>query len=151
YSYDKAGNITQVTEAPSGQSADNQCYTYDYLRRLTSAWTPASGSCQTAPSVAGLQSGAAAYWQDFSYDLTGNRRTQIDHATSGDTTYTYTYPASGPSSVRPHAVSSLQLTAPGGSTWTHGYTYDNVGNTYTRVSDGGNQQTLNWDNEQHLA
>ena len=43
------------------------------------------------------------------------------------------------------------MTAPGGSTWTHGYTYDNVGNTSTRVSDSGNQQTLDWDAEQHLS
>src|SRR5918997_1577337 len=42
------------------------------------------------------------------------------------------------------------MSAPGTS-WTHGYTYDNAGNLRTRLSDAGNQQTLTFDPEGRLA
>ena len=41
------------------------------------------------------------------------------------------------------------MTAPGKS-WTRGFTYDNAGNMDTRMSDAGNQQTLDWDTEGRL-
>ncbi len=40
HGYDPAGNLTQVRDSPAAGSADTQCFTYDYLRRLTEAWTP---------------------------------------------------------------------------------------------------------------
>jgi hypothetical protein len=65
------------------------------LRRLSQAWTPSSGNCTVAPSAAGL-GGQAPYWQQWSYDLTGNRLSQVDHATaSGDVSTSYNYPAAG--------------------------------------------------------
>jgi YD repeat-containing protein len=40
YSYDDSGNVTKIADSVSG---DNQCFRSDYLRRVTDAWTPASG------------------------------------------------------------------------------------------------------------
>src|SRR6185295_288386 len=96
YAYDASGNLTSIDEQAPGQ-ADKQCFRYDYLRRLTEAWTPA-GDCAAAPTVAGL-GGAAPYWQSFGYDPVGNRLTQTSHAAGGDTVQTSSYPGSG----RPHA------------------------------------------------
>ncbi len=149
YGYDNAGNITKLTEAPAGQPADTQCFAYDYLRQLTEAWTPGSGNCTTPASVAGL-GGPAPYWHSWTHNAIGNRLTEVRHAAGGNTTYTYSYPNSGPSSVRPHALTQVQMSAPG-STWTHGYGYDNAGNTKTRLSNAGNQQTLTFDREGHLT
>ena len=52
YTYDPAGNITKITDAPDGGTTDTQCFTNDYLGRLVEAWTPGSGDCTTAPSTA---------------------------------------------------------------------------------------------------
>ncbi|WP_217281863.1 hypothetical protein, partial [Kibdelosporangium persicum] len=57
-------------------AAETQCFTYDYLRRMTSAWTPRSGDCAAQKSVAGL-GGPGPYWHDFTYDRIGNRATQV--------------------------------------------------------------------------
>jgi YD repeat-containing protein len=73
YAYDDAGNVTRISDVPAGQPADDQCYRYDHVRRMTEAWTPASGDCAGAPSVAGLQAGAEGYWTGYTYDVTGNR------------------------------------------------------------------------------
>lgn len=150
YDYDEAGNIERISDTPSGQTADHQCFRKDYLRRLTEAWTPASGNCDTAPSVAGLQSGSAAYWHQFGYDDIGNRTSHTVNAAAGQTNYTYAVPASGATSVRPHAVTSTSMTGPGGP-WTRSYTYDANGNTERRPSESGVEQILGWDREQHLT
>jgi hypothetical protein len=92
YDYDASGNITKETDAPAGGATDTQCFQQDYLGRLSEAWTPSSGSCATAPSVAGL-GGPAPYWQSYTYDAVGNRRTMVDHATAaGEATTTYAVP-----------------------------------------------------------
>jgi RHS repeat-associated protein len=143
YTYDPAGNITKVSETPT---ADHQCFTYDYLRRLTEAWTPTSGNCATAPTVAGL-GGAAPYWNSFAYDKTGNRTSDTKHAAGGDTTTSYTYPAAG--QPQPHTLISATSTGPAG-TRTLTFGYDPTGNT-TRRSNNGVTQDLQWDPEGHLA
>jgi RHS repeat-associated protein len=151
YTYDAAGNVDKIADAPGGQLADTQCFRRDYLRRLTNAWTPASGNCTTNPTVAGLQAGAAAYWHQYTHDDIGNRRTHTVNTAAGPTTYTYTVPASGATSVRPHAVTSVLMAGPGGSTWTRDYTYDPAGNTENRPSEAGVAQILRWDREQRLT
>jgi RHS repeat-associated protein len=138
YTYDPAGNLTSVADR---FSADTQCFRYDHLRRLTQAWTPDSG-CAAQPSTGAL-GGPAPYWQSYTYDAAGNRRTATEHAKTGDTTDTYTYP--GPGQPRPHAVSSV-ATNPGG---TEQFTYDDVGNTTTRTR-AGPGETLTWDAEGHV-
>jgi RHS repeat-associated protein len=144
YSYDNAGNVTKIVEAPAGQSADNQCFSYDYLSRLTEAWTPASGDCAAARSLAAL-GGPAPYWQSWTIDSNGNRLTETRHAAT-NTVFTYGYPSAG--SARPHSVT--RVTASGAVSWIHNYAYDNGGNTTNRPNAAGAAQTLTWDREGHL-
>ncbi|EWM11280.1 large secreted protein, partial [Kutzneria sp. 744] len=141
FSYDDYGNITSIADTPQGKPADVQCFRQDYLQRLTEAWTP-SGSCADAPSTAHL-AGPAPYWQSFSYDKVGNRLTQTQHAATGDTVTTSTYPATG------HQVGATSTTGPAGTT-SNEYKYDASGNTITRKLPAGTQ-TLDWDAEGHLA
>jgi RHS repeat-associated protein len=148
YTYDQAGNITSIADIPQDLPADVQCFRMDHLGRLADAWTPArqdwdpDDGCAADPSVAGL-TGPAPYWQTYTYDVTGNRRTNVQHVSGGDTTRTYSYPAAG--QPRPHGVTSIQTATPGGTTTTT-YTYDPAGNTETR---GGQQ--LTWDERGHVA
>ncbi|MEJ3750926.1 RHS repeat-associated core domain-containing protein [Actinomycetes bacterium KLBMP 9797] len=138
YTYDAAGNVTKIADTPTGGAADTQCFTYDYLRRLASAWTATNG-CATAPSASVL-GGPAPYWQAWTYDKTGNRLTETNHNTAGaGTTSTYAYPAAG--AARPHALSSVTTNGQ-----TSAYGYDSAGNTTARPG-----QALTWDIEGHLA
>jgi RHS repeat-associated protein len=137
YAYDPAGSVTRIADG-----ADTQCFRYDRLRRLTEAWTPGGGDCAAAPAQAGL-GGPAPYWQSFTYDRLGNRRTSVDRTPTGSTSRTYNYPA--PGAPRPHAVTSVQT---GAATAT--YTYDATGNSETRPA-GTGTQTLSWDSEGRLA
>ncbi|GIF20871.1 RHS repeat-associated protein [Actinoplanes tereljensis] len=143
YTYDNAGNITKAADAATG---DNQCYQYDYQRRLSQAWSPSSGDCGAAPTTSGL-GGPAPYWQSWTYDVTGNRSGQVDHATTNTTT-SYAYPAAG--SARPHALTGTTAVT-GGTTVTGAYTYDTTGNMLTRPTASGSTQTMTWDAEGHLA
>ncbi|MEV4039125.1 ricin-type beta-trefoil lectin domain protein [Streptomyces umbrinus] len=149
YRYDQSGNVISAADV-SRSGTDNQCYTYDYLRRLTEAWTEADNSCAAAPTSQGT-GGLAAYWHSYTYDKTGNRLTETQHDPTGNTSKdeksTYTYPPAG--QRRPHALASRTTTA-GSVTSQSSYTYDEAGNTRTRVL-GGDTQTLTWDPEGHLA
>ena len=159
YTYDDAGNVTGVADRPgSGQPTDNQCFRYDYLQRITDAWT-AGDDCTADPGATSIdKSGPAPYWQSFTYDLTGNRTTQTNHDLDGvsaqDTTKTYTYPSSG--AAHPHAVQSVTTDAPvipGGGAGGHSvdsFGYDETGNT-TRQTVAGDDETFTWDAEGHLA
>ena len=142
YSYDPAGNITRIADTPPSANApsDTQCFRYDYQRRLTEAWT-ATDNCAGAPSLAVL-GGPAPYWQSYTYDAVGNRRAETQHASTGDTTRTYTYPAAG--QAHPHALTSLTQQSPFGTT-TSAYEYDAAGNTTARPG-----QTLSWNAEGDL-
>jgi RHS repeat-associated protein len=147
YGYDKAGNVRKIADAPPGQAADTQCFGYDYLRRLSEAWTPNSGDCNATPSATAL-SGPAPYWQSYRYDAAGNRTKEIRHAAGGDTTRTYTYPTPGGS--LPNALASVQTVDPAGAAHTDTFGYDKSGNTNKRVVDGATQ-LLDWTAEGNLA
>jgi YD repeat-containing protein len=71
YTYDPTGNVTRITDQVQGRPLDTQCFRYDHLRRTTAAWT-ATDSCAAAPDQSRI-GGPAPYWQEYSYDLTGNR------------------------------------------------------------------------------
>jgi RHS repeat-associated protein len=143
YAYDPAGNITGIAETAGGSVVANQCFTFDGLRRLTEAWTTTSAACQSTPS-AGVVGGTESYWHSYAYDTLGRRTGQTLHGTSGDTTETYTY-----SATRPHAVTAVDTSGPGG-TANATYDYDEAGNTKARPGPGG-AQTLTWDVEGELA
>jgi RHS repeat-associated protein len=145
YAYDDAGDITQVSNLQQDGRTDNQCFQYDYLRRLTEAWTP-TGDCQTAPSASSL-GGPAPYWQSYRYDLTGNRIASTDHIAGGDTTTTETYPADG--ATQPHTLTSLTRHNATGDTTTS-YQYDPDGNLKRRTR-AGSDEAFTWDAEGRLA
>jgi RHS repeat-associated protein len=145
YAYDPAGNVTKQADTV-GPKTDTQCYRYDYLRRLTNAWTPGNGDCAAAPSVSALD-GPAPYWRSYTYDVTGNRLTEVLHNATGDVTKKSNFPAS--SNRQPHTLSSVTTTGAGAAR-TDSYTYDAAGNTTTRSGTGGAQK-LTWDPEGHLA
>jgi RHS repeat-associated protein len=141
YTYDPIGNVTRVVDAPAGGATpDTQCYRYDLLRRLTTAWTPASGDCTANPSATAL-GGPAPYYRDWAYDSTGNRTSEVVHTPTGTTTRSYAQPAAG--SRQPHAVQSTSA----GDT----FGYDPSGNMTSRARAGAAMQNLAWDAEGHLA
>ncbi|WP_327234771.1 polymorphic toxin-type HINT domain-containing protein [Streptomyces sp. NBC_01317] len=148
YGYDEAGNVTSVRDV-SRAGTDNQCFIYDYLGRLTEAWTQGTQTCGETPG-AGLLGGPAPYWQSYSYDAGGNRLSDTNHDLSGDASKdvkrTFSYP--DPGGVRPHAVTQVDTAGPTGTS-SDNFTYDAAGNTKSRTL-GGNTQTLAWDTEGHL-
>ncbi len=131
YHYDQIGNVTSVSDT-SRSGTDTQCFTYDYLRRLTEAWTEPAKSCQATPPADGI-GGPAPYWLSYTYDVSGNRRTETQHDPAGDparnTKRTYTYPA--PGSPRPHTLTQVDTQSPTG-TARDTYGYDEVGNRRSR-------------------
>ena len=150
YSYDPAGNLVKIADTPAGGTADTQCFAYDYLRRLSGAWT-GTDSCAAAPSQA-LVGGPAPYWQSYGYDLTGNRTSRVDHTPAGstavDSTATSSYPAAG--RPGPHTVSAIASTGPAGPR-SDTFGYDPAGHTTARALAGQSAQTLSWDVEGHLG
>jgi RHS repeat-associated protein len=142
FGYDQLGNVTVVAGKTDGVRDQVECFSRDYLRRLTEAWTNASWNCSAGPQ----RTGADPYWRTWTYDTIGNRKTQIDHGPAGDTTSTYAHP--NPGGTRPHTLSSVSHT--GAVTGTDSFGYDNAGNTTSRTVDGITQ-TLTWDPEGHLA
>ncbi|MFI7416742.1 RHS repeat-associated core domain-containing protein [Nonomuraea sp. NPDC049684] len=145
YGYDPSGNITSIADV-SKSGTDTQCFTYDYLRRLTDAWTEGDTSCSASPA-AGVVGGIQPYWQSYAYDATGNRTKEVQHGVGGaaDTVRTYTYPAPGQGQ---HRLSSIQQTGAAGAR-TDSFGYDATGNTTTRKI-GATTQTLTWDTEGRL-
>ena len=150
YKYDDAGNVTSVADTPAGATADIQCFNYDYLDRLTQAYTTTSTAidpCADAPT-ASTTGGPAPNWHSYTYGNDGSRLTETINPTAASTTKT----ARGYGYVDgTHKLASLTSTTDS-STTTTGYTYDNAGNTTSRpATTGSGTQTLTWDAEGHLA
>jgi hypothetical protein len=82
-----------------------QCFHYDYLGRLSQAWSQGSSGCSAGPSQSAEAGAAAPYWDSYAYntqnDLTGQTSTPVSGSA---TTMTNSYPAAG--SVQPHAIAS---------------------------------------------
>ncbi|MFJ8646223.1 polymorphic toxin-type HINT domain-containing protein [Streptomyces sp. NPDC093546] len=155
--YDDVGNVLKITDAqganPTQATTDTQCFAYDYLRRMTDAWT-ATDDCAAKPGSAGPGSapkvgGPGPYWTSYTFDAVGNRKTEVKHDTAGDTakdvTRTYTYETGGSTTSR---LSKVHTKGPQGEREDL-YAYDTAGNTTKRVVQG-NTQTLDWDVEGHL-
>lgn len=145
YSYDNAGQVTSIATSSNTTAADTQCFEYDHLQDLTSAWTPADNNCATARSSGNL-GGPAPYWTDYSVDAaTGNRLSTTENpVTAGgtSTTDTYAYPVAA--AAHPHAVQSV--TYAGGATGSDSYLYDASGDTTSRPG-----QTLTYDSAGRLS
>ncbi|GAA2692933.1 intein C-terminal splicing region/RHS repeat-associated core domain-containing protein [Actinosynnema pretiosum] len=141
YTFDPSGNITRISDLN-----DVQCFGYDHLRRLNEAWTPSSGDCAKPKATTAL-GGAAPYWQSWTFDKTGNRLTETQHATAGDTVRTTTYPAAG--APQPHTARSVTTKSPN-TTAVDTFGYDASGRTTSRKI-GGDTQTLEYDAEGRVS
>ncbi|MFJ9695644.1 polymorphic toxin-type HINT domain-containing protein [Kitasatospora sp. NPDC101183] len=121
YAYNRAGRVTAIRTTPDNAptATDQQCFAYDYLGRLTTAWSDTGrldqapnpsvggqGACANSSPTSGAQAparttvgGYAPYWQTYQYDLTGNRTQLVTHDAGGDTakdtTVTQTFPSAG--------------------------------------------------------
>ena len=153
YTYNDAGRILKIDDArSSGASKETQCFRYDLLGRLTTAWT-ATDNCAADLSTGGSNAtvgGISPYWTSWTYNSVGGRTKEVQHALPGgsaDTTTTYTYPAAG--SAQPHTVRSETVTGPAG-TKTRTFEYDAVGNNTTRTTPEHGAQTLTWDSDGRL-
>ncbi|WP_259464600.1 polymorphic toxin-type HINT domain-containing protein [Streptomyces sp. TLI_171] len=181
YTFTKSGALTSVKTVQDGVNTDLQCYTYDYLGRLSAAWTdkgttttaaapsvPGIGGCTNATEPTALTAsarigGPAPYWQSYSYDLTGNRKQLVQHDTTGvtskDRTVDQTF-ATGPNTP------TTDPTTGGGTGGPHALltsksTVNGVStvttSTYdatgntTSLTDTAGTKTLTWDNQGKLA
>ncbi|MFB6719632.1 RHS repeat domain-containing protein [Kribbella sp. NPDC056345] len=149
YEYDPGGNIKKITDiapAASNEATDTQCFDYDYLSRLTKAWTPKPAADNTGGDCTAAQDlgGPAPYAQEWTFDKSGNRKTETTTTPAGTTTSTYEY-----GSAKPHALTSVTSVGPAG-TKTKTYGYDEVGNTIRRTANGVDE-VLEWNAENKLS
>ncbi len=138
WKYDSVGNVLSVADTPEDQpaKADVQCFSYDYLRRMTEAWSQGSGQCADAPSTSAM-GGAEPYWNSYEYRKDGSRAKVVEHQTDGtNVTSTYNYPAAG--EPQPRAVKSVTT-----GTETETYDWDAAGNLESRTR-GGKTDTFSW-------
>nr|WP_275941651.1 RHS repeat-associated core domain-containing protein [Planosporangium mesophilum] len=152
YRYDDAGNVLSIVDAPAGGDRDVQCFTHDWQRRLTEAWTSASTAddpCAGGPAATGV-GGPAPYHHSYGYDSTGNRTGETRHGIDGapDITRDYAYP--DPGQAQPHTVQKVTEKNGQGAERTFTYIYDGAGNTTGRQLEG-RSQTLDWDSDGRLA
>ncbi|WP_309051993.1 polymorphic toxin-type HINT domain-containing protein, partial [Streptomyces sp.] len=154
YAYDDAGNVTKITDTPGGAApdagkTDTQCFVYDKLRQMTSAWSAKTDDCAAGPSKDTV-GGPDAYWQSFQFDAAGNRTQLVEHDPAGDVTKnvtrTYTYGKAGVGG--PNALAEVRSVGPDGERL-NTFAYDKAGNTTTRQQNG-TTQTLSWDVEGNL-
>ncbi|WP_405003705.1 hypothetical protein OHV13_04270 [Kitasatospora purpeofusca] len=178
YAYDQAGRITAIRAIPDNMptATDLQCFTYDHLGRLTTAWSDTGRLEQPTPSLAGQGAcanatptsgagaparttvgGSAAYWQDYTYDLTGNRTKVVHHDPGGDTAKDITVDQASPApgtrntptgaadtgggTGGPHTLSATTNTYGSAGWGTGGNQYDAAGNT-TRIGNPGANREL---------
>nr|BFD85113.1 hypothetical protein StreXyl84_45140 [Streptomyces sp. Xyl84] len=154
YSYDTVGNLTRVRDDQSdGTVVDDQCFAYDWARRLSEAWTTGDG-CATKP-VNGTGTPKLGttdpYWTSWTFTDSGDRATETQHKAgpvTADTTRAYSYPTTV-RAAQPHAVRTV--TATGGATGADAYQYDATGNLTKKTPAGGPAQDLTWNEEGRLA
>ncbi|GHJ43051.1 type IV secretion protein Rhs [Catellatospora sp. TT07R-123] len=144
YTLNHAGDVTSIAGTTDGVADQEECFGYDYLRRLSTAWTQTSGACVTG---AAQGTGADPYWTSWTFDKTGNRLSETSYNPGGTekSKSVYDYTGSG----GPHVVNTVTTTGTGAGTTT--FTYDAMGNRKTRATSAGASQTLDWDAEGRLA
>jgi RHS repeat-associated protein len=123
----------------TGQTQD-QCYQYDYLGRLSQAWSQGSSSCASGPSQTAESGAAAGYWDQYTYNDENDMTREVSTPASGAAaTTTDAYAPAG--SAQPHAVSSQTVTTSSGSTTTK-FGYDPDGRLTSES--GGSSDSLTW-------
>src|SRR6185437_12570486 len=122
YTYNDAGNTTAESDAQNTGGTQTQCFAYNNLDELTTAWTDTgkttttsttSGGGQSVAGIGGCASttpaaanigGPAPYWETWTYDLLGDRTSQ--------TTYNTALPASQDTLAN---ATTQELAYPGGT------------------------------------
>jgi RHS repeat-associated protein len=157
YSYDAAGNVTAIRERSAG-IAERQCFTYDALGQLRRAWTSADQeSCGDGPVGAdgtlNVTAGpdGAGYWQEYEYDLLGNRTRLVEKDLTGDTgrdaVTTYGYGRADGGQPRTLTTVTRKYRTPQGAevTAVAERLYELTGETRSVTSvQTGDQQVLSW-------
>lgn len=151
YSYNDAGQISQIADVAAPPLQDLQCFTYGGYQRLQEAWTPKTNSCDPAGRTKTNIGGAAPYWHSYAYKTGGGRSSWTDQPiTSTDTAVTTTYEyggtcAVGGAALGPHV---LRSTTGGGST--KQYCATKLGETTTSYNSGGAERATTWNREGKL-
>ncbi|SFB96790.1 ricin-type beta-trefoil lectin domain protein [Micromonospora sediminimaris] len=159
YGYDDAGNVTSIREHAT-TIAERQCFTYDPLGQLRNAWTSQDqASCSAGPGTATAPNAAAGvdgtgYWQEYEYDLLGNRTKLVERDLTGrtstgpiETTYGYGYGTEEGDQPRTlDAVTKTYTTPQGAAIVSEAKRlYELTGETKSVTSTrNGDQQELSW-------
>ncbi|MGW7357392.1 ricin-type beta-trefoil lectin domain protein [Streptomyces sp. NPDC054802] len=156
YTYDPSGNVTGIREHATGIE-ERQCFTYDPLGQLKEAWTSKDQAACTAPENAdgtlNVTTGPdnSGYWQQYEYDLLGNRKKLVEKdltgAESKDATTGYAYGKADGS--QPHTLTKVSktYTTPAGARVKAEAErlYELTGETKQVTSiQNGDKQTLSW-------
>ncbi|WP_424213962.1 ricin-type beta-trefoil lectin domain protein [Streptomyces sp. BI20] len=158
YWYDAAGNVTSIRERSTGIE-ERQCFAYDPLGQLRSAWTSGDqASCQAGPKgpdgkvTVAEGKDKTGYWQEYEYDLLGNRTKLTERNLAGDTakdTVTEYGYGKGAEKAQPHTLTKVtkKYTTPAGAQITAEAErlYDLTGETKSVTSTAsGDKQQLTW-------
>ncbi|MFC7534086.1 ricin-type beta-trefoil lectin domain protein, partial [Actinoplanes sp. GCM10030250] len=153
YGYDNAGNVTSIRERSVGIE-ERQCFDYDMIGQLAKSWTAKDqDSCSAAPAASTVAAGKdnAGYWQEYEYDLLGNRTKLVEKNLTGDTTKdttsTYTYgKADGSQPGTLTKVTKKHVTPAGAQVTTEAERlYELTGETTSVTSvQNGDTQELSW-------
>ncbi|MGW0467744.1 ricin-type beta-trefoil lectin domain protein [Streptomyces sp. NPDC003027] len=156
YTYDPAGNVTGIQEKSVGIE-ERQCFSYDPLGQLKSAWTSKDQTACTTPKntdgtlnvTAGKDT--SGYWQEYEYDLLGNRKKLTEKDLSGDTTKDavtgYTYGKADGSQPQTLTKVSRTFKTPAGAAVKNEAErlYELTGETKSVTSlENGDKQSLSW-------
>ncbi|MGY1498622.1 ricin-type beta-trefoil lectin domain protein [Streptomyces sp. QTS52] len=174
YAYDPSGNILSVADKTGTAAVDQQCFTYDTLGQLKTAWTtPSGGACTAAGKTTAepvysdgkvnVSSNNDGYWQSYDYDVLGNRKSKTVYkadptfttagarVTTSDVSTAYNYGKSEDTAVKndqPHTLTSYDATShtsAGAEVKTRStQTYDAAGNLINRSTGGDTSQGLTW-------
>ncbi len=156
YTYDPAGNVTSVREHSTGIE-ERQCFAYDPLGQLKTAWTAKDQTACTGPKNSdgtlnvAVGPDKSGYWQEYEYDLLGNRTKLTEKDLTGDTakdaTTTYAYgKADGTQPGTLTKVTKKYLTPQGAQVTAEAERlYELTGETKSVTSvENGDKQELSW-------
>ncbi|WP_157253989.1 RHS repeat-associated core domain-containing protein [Nonomuraea typhae] len=134
--YDAGDQLRRVADR-NQLTPQNQCFDYDTQGRLSYAYTNTQADCSGGWYHGADRGGLNPYWERYAYDKVGNITTK---ETWADGKMDYTYPAPGPSAVRPNAVTGVSVAGGGRSD----FGYDAAGQLTSRTA-GGSTTTYTWD------
>jgi RHS repeat-associated protein len=151
YTYDNTQDITSEADTPSGGPAQVQCFTYDYLGRLSKAWSQGTAGCPASPPQQAEAGAAAPYWNTYGYTTSGNLTSITSTSpTAGTTTTTNVFwpagtGAAGTPQEPSHGISQQTVTPAAGPAAVTTYA-DNADGAIKKITpQAGTAQTMQWD------